>query len=162
MRLIIVVVHLRIKKIHVGIVEAFRKKEKQGEIHFTTKIDGFFEFHCMLNVNVLFRFFFWISPYVWPYLGFWCYVFPTLWITLLGQVLATILWPNLTPMHNLFPMGKANKYYNCAKLFWNKMWGNGDYFTLENLSPFYNHFTFIWVLVRNLIQFVHPWIRLQI
>ncbi len=62
MRLIIVVVHLRIKKIHVGIVEAFRKKEKQGEIHFTTKIDGFFEFHCMLNVKVLFRFFFESHP----------------------------------------------------------------------------------------------------
>jgi hypothetical protein len=148
-------------KIHVGVVETFRKKERQDEIHFTTKIDGFLSFiPCwMLMYFFVFKK---ISPYVWPNSGFWCYVFPTLWITLLGQVLTTILWPNLTPMHNLFPMGKANKYYNCAKFFWNKKWWNGDYFTLKNLSPFYNHFTFIWVLVRNLIQFAHPWIRLQI
>jgi len=31
-------------KIHVGVVEAFRKKERQDEIHFTTKIDGFLSF----------------------------------------------------------------------------------------------------------------------
>jgi hypothetical protein len=44
LKLIIVVVDLRIMKIHVGIVEAFRKKERQDEIDFTTKIDGFLSF----------------------------------------------------------------------------------------------------------------------
>ncbi len=41
-------------KIYVAAVEALRKKERQHETQFTTKIDGFFEFHPPLNANVLF------------------------------------------------------------------------------------------------------------
>jgi len=39
-------------------VEALRKKERQDDTQFTTKIDGFLQFHPSLNANVLFcRFF---------------------------------------------------------------------------------------------------------
>jgi hypothetical protein len=50
-RLIIVVVQLGAVKIHVAAAEALRKKERQDETQFTTKIDGFLSF---LNANVLF------------------------------------------------------------------------------------------------------------
>jgi hypothetical protein len=76
-RLIIVVVQLGALKIYVAAVEALKRKERQDETQFTTKVDGFFEFHPSLNVNV--RFFagcFKISPCVWPNSGFWCCVFP--------------------------------------------------------------------------------------
>jgi hypothetical protein len=41
-------------KIYVAAVEALRKKERQDETQFTTKIDVFSEFHPPLNANVLF------------------------------------------------------------------------------------------------------------
>jgi len=56
LRLIIVVVQVRA-------VEALEKKERQDEIQFTTKIDGFMSFvPIAFNANVLFCRFFWISP----------------------------------------------------------------------------------------------------
>ncbi len=58
-RVIIVVVQVAAVKIYVAAaVEALRKKERQDETQFTTKIDG--EFHPQLNANVPFfsRFFF--------------------------------------------------------------------------------------------------------
>ncbi len=79
-RLIIVVVHLGAVKTYVAAVEVLRKKERQDETQFTTKIDGFLSFIA----NVLFCRFFKISPCVWPNSGFWCCVFLTLWITLLS------------------------------------------------------------------------------
>ncbi len=49
-------VQVGVVKIYVAAVEALRKKERQDEIQFTTKIDGF---HPRFNVHVLFcRFFF--------------------------------------------------------------------------------------------------------
>jgi hypothetical protein len=30
------------------------------------------------------------------------------------------------------------------------------------VSPFYNHFTSIWAIVKNLVQSTHPWIEFQI
>jgi hypothetical protein len=58
LRLIIVVIQVRAVKIYVAAVEALRKKEKQDETQFTTKIDGFLSFNPPLNANVLFcRFF---------------------------------------------------------------------------------------------------------
>jgi hypothetical protein len=42
--LIIVVVQLRAVKIYVAAVEALRRKERQDETQFTTKIDGFLSF----------------------------------------------------------------------------------------------------------------------
>jgi hypothetical protein len=41
-------------KIYVAGVEALRKKERQDETQFTTKIDGFLTFIAPLNANVLF------------------------------------------------------------------------------------------------------------
>jgi hypothetical protein len=38
-----------------------------------------------LNANVFFRWFFWVSPCVWPNSGFWCCVCLTLRITLLAH-----------------------------------------------------------------------------
>ncbi len=65
-RLIIVVVQVGAVKIYVAAVEALRKKERQDETQFTTKIDAFFEFHPRLNAHVLFFCrFFWIPPWVW-------------------------------------------------------------------------------------------------
>jgi hypothetical protein len=54
--LITVVVQVGAVKIYVAAVEeALRKKERQDETQFTTKIDGFGpEFHPPLNANVLF------------------------------------------------------------------------------------------------------------
>jgi len=43
-RLIIVVVQLGAVKIYVAAVEALRKKERQDETQFTSKIDGFLSF----------------------------------------------------------------------------------------------------------------------
>jgi hypothetical protein len=43
-RLIIVVVQLGAVKIYVAAVEALRKKERQDETQFTTKMDGFLSF----------------------------------------------------------------------------------------------------------------------
>jgi hypothetical protein len=43
-KLIIVVVHLGVVKIYVAAVEALRKKERQDETQFTTKVDGFLSF----------------------------------------------------------------------------------------------------------------------
>ncbi len=56
MRLIIVVVQLGAVKIYAAAaaVEALRKKERQDETQFITKIDGFSQFHPLLNANVLF------------------------------------------------------------------------------------------------------------
>ncbi len=52
-RVIIVVVQVAAVKIYVAAaVEALRKKERQDETQFTTKIDG--EFHPQLNANVAF------------------------------------------------------------------------------------------------------------
>jgi hypothetical protein len=53
-RLIIVVVELGAVKIYVAAVEALRKKKRQDETQFTTKIDGFLSFITALNANVLF------------------------------------------------------------------------------------------------------------
>jgi hypothetical protein len=39
-------------KIYVAAVEALRKKERQDETQFTTKIDGLFSFTPSLNANV--------------------------------------------------------------------------------------------------------------
>jgi hypothetical protein len=59
LRLIVVVVQLGAVKGYVAAVEALRKKERQDETQFTTKIDGFLSFIPTLNANVLFfRFFF--------------------------------------------------------------------------------------------------------
>jgi hypothetical protein len=44
-RLIIIVVHIRAVKIYVAAVEELRKKERQDETQFTTKIDGFLSFN---------------------------------------------------------------------------------------------------------------------
>jgi hypothetical protein len=43
-RLIIVVVQLGAVKIYVTVVEALKKKERQDETQFSTKIDGFLSF----------------------------------------------------------------------------------------------------------------------
>jgi hypothetical protein len=43
-RLIIVVVQLGAVRIYVAAVEALRRKERQDETQFTTKVDGFMSF----------------------------------------------------------------------------------------------------------------------
>jgi hypothetical protein len=43
-RLIIVIVQLGAVKIYVAAVEALRRKKRQDETQFTTKIDGFLSF----------------------------------------------------------------------------------------------------------------------
>jgi hypothetical protein len=43
-RLIIIVLHIRPVKIYVTALEELRKKERQDETQFTTKIDGFLSF----------------------------------------------------------------------------------------------------------------------
>jgi hypothetical protein len=58
-----VIVQVGAVKIYVAAVEALRKKERQDETQFTTKIDGFLSFKPPLNANVLFsRFFFECHP----------------------------------------------------------------------------------------------------
>jgi hypothetical protein len=49
-----VIVQLGAVKLYVAAVEVLRVKERQDETQFTTKIDGFIEFHPPLNANVLF------------------------------------------------------------------------------------------------------------
>jgi hypothetical protein len=79
--LIIAVVQLGAVKIYVAAVEALRRKERQDETQFTTKIYGFLRFIPRLNANVLFCSFFFFSPCVRPNSGFWCCVLLTLRIT---------------------------------------------------------------------------------
>jgi hypothetical protein len=43
-KLIIVVVHLGVVKIYVAAVEVLRKKQREDETQFTTKVDGFLSF----------------------------------------------------------------------------------------------------------------------
>jgi hypothetical protein len=88
-RLIIVIVQLGAVKIYVVAMEALKKKERQDETQFTTKIDGFLSFIPPWMVMYFFAGFFWISPCVWPNSGFWCCVFLTLRITLLCDYLCT-------------------------------------------------------------------------
>jgi hypothetical protein len=65
-------------------VESLRKRERQDETQFTTKIDGFPSFIPPWMLMYFFAFFFFgISPCVWPNSGFWCCVFLTLRIPLL-------------------------------------------------------------------------------
>jgi len=59
-RLIIVFVQLGAVKIYVAAVEALRKKERQDETQFTTKIDGFWV-SSPVNANVLFCTFFFLT-----------------------------------------------------------------------------------------------------
>ncbi len=82
-------------KIYVAAVEALRKKERQDETQFTTKIDGFVSFipHRIM-LMYFFAGFFLISPCVWwpnsgPNSGFWCCVF----LTLLGTFFKTFRPP---------------------------------------------------------------------
>ncbi len=56
-RVIIVFVQVGAVKIYVTAVEALRKKDRQDETQFTTKIDGFLSFTLPLNANVLFCWF---------------------------------------------------------------------------------------------------------
>jgi len=60
LKIIIVVIHVKVMKIYVATMEAFREKERHGEIQFITNIDGFMSFTSpppLLNANFLFRFF---------------------------------------------------------------------------------------------------------
>jgi hypothetical protein len=89
-RLIIVVIQLGGVKIYVAAVEALRKKERQDETQFTTKIDGFLSFIPRWMLMYFFAGFLLISPCVWPNSGFWCCVFLTLRITLIsGKILVS-------------------------------------------------------------------------
>jgi hypothetical protein len=65
-------------------MEVFKKKERQDEIQFTTKIDGFLIFTPHWMLMYLFVGFLEISPCVWPNSRFWCCVCLTLEITLLS------------------------------------------------------------------------------
>jgi hypothetical protein len=56
-RVIIVVVQVGAEKIYVTAVEALRKKERQDETQFSTKIDGFLSFTPSLHTNVFFWWF---------------------------------------------------------------------------------------------------------
>jgi hypothetical protein len=62
----------------------FKKKERQDEIQFTTKIDGFLSFTPHWMLMYLFAIFFYISPCVWPNSRCWCCVCFTLEIILLS------------------------------------------------------------------------------
>jgi hypothetical protein len=57
--LIIVVVQLGAVKIYVAAVETLRKKERQDETQFTTKIDGFLSFIPCWTLMYLFAGFCW-------------------------------------------------------------------------------------------------------
>ncbi len=71
-------------KLYEAAVESLRKRERQDETQFTTKIDGFPSFIPPWMLMYFFAFFFFgISPCVWPNSGFWCCVFLTLRIPLL-------------------------------------------------------------------------------
>jgi hypothetical protein len=64
LRLIIVVVQLGAVKIYVAAVEALRKKKRQDETQFTTKIDGFLNFIPRWMLMYFFAVFKKISPCV--------------------------------------------------------------------------------------------------
>jgi hypothetical protein len=64
-RLIIVVVQLGAVRIYAAAVEALRKKERQDETQFATKIDGFLSFMPRWMLMYFFAGLFWISPCVW-------------------------------------------------------------------------------------------------
>jgi hypothetical protein len=68
-RLIIVVVKLGAVKIYVAVVEALRKKERQDETQFITKIDGFLSVIPRWMLMQFFAGFLKISPCVWPNSG---------------------------------------------------------------------------------------------
>jgi hypothetical protein len=51
-RLIIVVVQFGAVKIYVATVEALRKKERQDETQFPTKIDGFVSFLKIIELSL--------------------------------------------------------------------------------------------------------------
>jgi hypothetical protein len=72
-------------KIYVAAVEALTYIERQDETQFTTKFDGFSEFHPLLNANVLFCRFKKKSHPVYDQTlsGLWCCVCLILQITLL-------------------------------------------------------------------------------
>jgi hypothetical protein len=85
-RLIIVVVELGAVKIYVTDVQALRKKERQDETQFITKIDGFLCFIPRWMLTYLFAGFLKISPCVWPNSGLVLVLcFRTLRATLLSQ-----------------------------------------------------------------------------
>jgi hypothetical protein len=63
-KLITVALQVGAVKIYAATVEALKKKERQGETQFITKI----EVPPPLKANVFY--FFWISPYLWSNLGF--------------------------------------------------------------------------------------------
>ncbi len=79
-------------KIYVAAVEALRKEERHDETQFTTKIDGFLSFIPPWLLLYSFAGFLKISPCVWPNSGFWCCVFLTLQITLIGLFLYEDFW----------------------------------------------------------------------
>ncbi len=72
LRLIIVLVLLGPRKIYVAAVEALRKKERQDETQFTTKIHGFVNFIPHWMLMYFFAGFLKISPCVWRNSGCWC------------------------------------------------------------------------------------------
>jgi len=65
-RLILVLVQLREVKIYVAGVKALRKKKRQDETQFSTKIDGFLIFIPRWVLMYFFASFLLISPCVWP------------------------------------------------------------------------------------------------
>jgi hypothetical protein len=68
---IIVAVQVGAVKIYVAAVEALRKKERHGETQEPSKLMVFWVSPPTLNANVLWcRFFFKISPCVWPNSGY--------------------------------------------------------------------------------------------
>jgi hypothetical protein len=62
-RLIIVVVQLGAVRIYVAAVKALRKKERQDETQFATKIDGFLSFIPRWMLMYFFAGLFWISQF---------------------------------------------------------------------------------------------------
>jgi hypothetical protein len=72
---IIVPVHVGAVKIYVTVVEALRKKERQGETQKIILMNDFLSFTTpppALNANVLFCTIFSIVPCLWPNSGYWC------------------------------------------------------------------------------------------
>jgi len=83
---IIVAVQVETVKIYVAAaLGALRKKERQGETQEPSILMVFWVSPPPpLNANVPFCRFFLISPCVWPKSGYWCYLFLTLWISLIS------------------------------------------------------------------------------
>jgi hypothetical protein len=81
-------------------VEALRKKERQDETQFTTKIDGFLSFIPRWMLIYFFADSFWISPCVWPNSGFWCCVFLTLRISYIITTVCLSVRPTTVPRFN--------------------------------------------------------------